>query len=311
MTMNRSNIPVATSNLYINAYWDAEQTTIQQMEYKDIVDIYKSQRAFEEDAGITGFQMAPQKPEGSPYEYDSATQTYLTHYRNLTYAQGFQVTQEADEDDESLKMIDTFIPMLKDSMYATMNNVTANLLNSGFTTTTVTGEGVALFSTAHNAGRGAGVQANRPVTDADLSYTTLQDMITLIMGTKDDRGKPAPLMPKSLIVPYSLWNVATSILQTQGAPGNANNDTNVILGFGGLLSDGFKLNHYLQDQAAFYVKTDARNGLKMFNRVPIGLERVPEIVSAAGDLAVRARMRFSVGASDWRGAFASPGAAGA
>lgn len=310
MTMNRTNIPVATSNLRINAYWDAEETTIQQNEYKDIVDIRPSKLAFEEDAGITGFAMAPVKPEGSDYIYDSATQTYTSRYVNMTYAQGYQVTQEADEDDDSLKMIATFTPLLKDSGYATMNNVTANLLNGGFTDTTVTGEGVSLFSLSHNAGRGAGNQANRPVTDADLSYTTLQDMITLIMGTKDDRGKPAPLMPKKMIVPYPLWNVATSILQTQGAPGNANNDTNVILGFGGLLSEGFKLNHYLQDLSAFYVITDARNGLKMFNRVPMGIERVPEIVSAAGDLAVRMRMRFSVGASNWRGAFASPGAAG-
>lgn len=301
----RSNIPVAFSNLYINAFWDSEAETTTQGEYKEIFDIYTSKRAFEEDAGITGFGYAPAKPEGSPYAYDNATQTYLTRYTMITYALGFQVTQEAKEDNTAIDMVNTFMPLLKDAMYTTINQVAANVLNNGFTTTTLTGDGVALFSASHPTR--AGNQSNIAATPADLSYTACQDLITLIKGTKDDRGKPAPLMPQKLVIPYQLWNTATSILQTAGAPGTGNNDTNVLLAYGGLFPDGFVENHYLTSAVSWYIKTDARNGMKFFNRVPMQMEDVPQTVSDAGDLAVRSRTRFAAGVSNWRSCFANIG----
>ncbi len=305
MATLRTNIPVAFSNLYINTFWDSENESQIQGEYKEIFDITTSKRSFEEDAGITGFDYAPVKPEGAPYDYDAATQTYLTRYQMITYALGFQVTQEAQEDNMSINMVNTFMPLLKDSMYTTVNQVSSNVLNNGFTTTTLTGDGVALFSNAHPTR--AGNQSNIPVTPSDLSYTSAQDMITQIKTTKDDRGKPAPLMAQKLVVPVALWNVATSILQTAGAPGNANNDTNVLLAYGGLFPDGFCENHYLTSAVSWFIKTNARNGLKFFNRIPISLEDVPQTVSAAGDIAVRARTRFAAGCTDWRGCFGNAG----
>lgn len=306
MGMNRSNIPVAFSNLYIEAYWDSEAETDIQMEYKQIFDVYKSKRAFEEDAGVSGFSAAPQKREGAPFEYDAAVQTYLTRYQMYTYGQGFQVTQEAQEDSEAFNLVDRFIPDLKNSLYTTVNTVASNVLNDGFTVTTVTGDGVALFSASHPT-VGAGLQSNVLATPADLSYTSLQDLITQIMQTRDDRGKPAPLHANKLILPTGLWGVGTGILQTAGAPGNANNDTNVIRAYGGLLEQGMCINHYLTDTDAWFVKTSAKHGLKFFDRIPVKLEDIPETVSVAGDIAVRGRVRFAAGASNWRGSFASQG----
>lgn len=305
MATIRSNIPVAFSNLYINQFWDSEAEQKIQGDYKEIFTIANSKRSFEEDAGITGFGYAPVKDEGAPYDYDAATQTYLTRYQMITYALGFQVTQEAQEDNEAINMVNTFMPLLKDSMYTTVNQVSANVLNNGFTQSTLTGDGTTLFSNAHPTR--AGNQSNIPATPSDLSYTSAQDMITQIKQTKDDRGKPAPLNAQKLVVPVPLWNVATSILQTAGAPGNANNDTNVLLAYGGLFPGGFCENNYLTSSVSWYIKTDARNGLKFFNRVPISLEDVPQIVSAAGDIAVRARVRFAAGASDWRGIYGNVG----
>lgn len=307
MTQLRSSLPVAFSNLDIYAFWDAEMGEVTRDDYKDIFDVVKTKRAFEEDAGYTGFQTAPLKQEGAPYQYDTATQTYLTRYQMYTYAQGFQISQEAKEDNMAFDMMTRFLPNLKTSLQTTINTVSANVLNNGFTQTTLTGEGVALLSASHNAGRGAGNQSNILATPADLSYTSLLDLITLIMKTRDDRNKPAPLDPKKLILPVDLWNVGTTIMQTSGAPGVANNDTNAILAYGGLFTDGMCTNRYLTDSDAFFVKTNARNGLKFFDRVSPALEEVPGTVSAAGDTAVRGRTRFAAGASDWRGIFGTAG----
>ncbi len=305
MTQNRSSIPVAFSNLDIYAFWDSEKGAATRDDYKQFLKIAPSKRSFEEDAGVSGFSTAPLKQEGAPFQYDTATQTYLTRYQHYTYANGFQITQEAKEDNIALNMVQKFIPALKNSMFNTVNVVSANLLNNGFTDATVTGDGTYLLSTVH-ATR-AGTQSNILATPADLSYTSCTDLITMVMKTKDDRGKVASLNAQKLILPIDLWNVGTTILQTAGAPGVANNDVNAILAYGGLFSEGMCVNHFLTDTDAFFIKTDATEGMKYFDRIPVSLEEVPSIVSNAGDSAVRARVRFSVGASDWRGIYGTSG----
>ena len=298
MTQNRSSIPVAFSNLDIYAFWDSEMGTATKDDYKQFLDIAPSKRSFEEDAGISGFSTAPLKQEGAPFAYDTATQTYLTRYQHYTYANGFQITQEAKEDNVALNMVQRFIPQLKSSMFNTVNIISSNLLNNGFTDTTVTGDGAALLSSSHPTR--AGNQSNILATPADLTYTSVLDLITTVFSTLDDRGKVAALQPEKLILPIALWNTGTTIMQTAGAPGVANNDTNAILAYGGLFTDGMCVNHFLTDVNAWFIKTDAAEGMKYFDRIPVSLEEVPSIVSAAGDSAVRSRVRFSVGASNWR-----------
>jgi hypothetical protein len=303
----RSSIPSGFSNIDIAAFWNAENGSEFHSEYKDIYEIYTSKRSFEEDVGFTGFGTAPIKQEGAPFQYDTATQTFTTRYQMITYGQGFQISQEAKEDNLQFDMMQKFIPALKESLQNTRNAIAANVLNNGFTTTTLTGEGVALLSTAHNVGRGAGNQSNILSTPADMSYTSVLDILTLIMQTKDDRGKPAPLTGERIIVPTALWPVVTAILKTDGAPGTTNNDVNAITAYGGLVTKGIAVNHWLTDQDAWFVKTNARNGLKFYDRLPVSLENVDSMVSASGDTAVRARTRFAVGCSNWRAIAGSPG----
>lgn len=309
MGLSRTSIPAAFDNRDIHAFWDAETGADTRDQYKQIFDILTSRRAFEEEVGFTGFGTAPLKQEGAEFYYDIATQTYTTRYNMITYAQGFQITQEAKEDNMAFNMLEKFMPALKESIQNTINVVSANVLNNGFTDTAATGEGVALLSTTHNAGRGAGNQSNILATPADLTYTSLCDIVTLIKNTKDDRGKVASLQPEKAIVPTALWNVITQIMKTAGQPGVNNNDTNAILAYGGLFSKGYCDNNFLTDTDAWFVKTNARNGLKFFNRVSPSLENVDSQVSAAGDSAVRGRTRFAVNCSNWRAIAGSEGAA--
>ena len=37
----------------------------------------------------------------------------------------------------------------------------------------------------------------------------------------------------------------------------------------GMLPDGYTINHFLTDTDAFFIKTDAPNGFKMFERAPL------------------------------------------
>jgi len=72
------------------------------------------------------------------------------------------------------------------------------------------------------------------------------------------------------------------------------------------LPEGYTVNHFLTDTDAFFIKTDAPNGLKHFVRAAMstGMEGDFE----TGNMRYKARERYSFGFSDWRGIYGSPGA---
>jgi hypothetical protein len=86
--------------------------------------------------------------------------------------------------------------------------------------------------------------------------------------------------------------------------GTADNDINAVRNMG-MVPQGYKVNHYLTDPDAFFIMTDAPNGMKMFNRVAIktGFEGDFD----TGNVRYKARERYSFGFSDPRGIFGSPG----
>ena len=74
----------------------------------------------------------------------------------------------------------------------------------------------------------------------------------------------------------------------------------------GMVPQGYVVNNFLTDTDAFFIKTDAPNGLKMFTRAPIRTAMEGDFDT--GNVRYKARERYSFGFSDWRGIFGSPGA---
>ena len=66
----------------------------------------------------------------------------------------------------------------------------------------------------------------------------------------------------------------------------------------GMLPEGAVVNHFLTDTDAFFIKTDAPNGFKYFNRSPI--KTAMEGDFDTGNMRFKARERYSFGVSDWR-----------
>jgi hypothetical protein len=69
-------------------------------EYTDIFDTYKSDKAWEEDVGVSRFGLAIQKGEGAPVTYDTQMQGFITRYTHAEYALGFVITRNMVEDDQ-------------------------------------------------------------------------------------------------------------------------------------------------------------------------------------------------------------------
>ena len=108
-----------------------------------------------------------------------------------------------------------------------------------------------------------------------------------------------------LIVPPQLQFVADRLLESTLRPGSADNDVNAIKSMG-MLPEGYTINHFLTDTDAFFIKTDAPNGFKHFERLPLATSMEADFDT--GNMRYKARERYSFGFSDPRCVFGSPGA---
>jgi hypothetical protein len=114
------------------------------------------------------------------------------------------------------------------------------------------------------------------------------------------------LTARKLVVPKELQFTAERLMKTSLRVATADNDINAIVSMG-LIPEGYVVNHYLTDTDAFFLLTDAPNGLKMFNRSPV--KTAFEGDFETGNVRYKARERYSFGFSDPRGIYGSPGAA--
>ena len=108
-----------------------------------------------------------------------------------------------------------------------------------------------------------------------------------------------------LIIPKELQFTAERILKTPGRVGTSDNDINAMASMG-MIPQGYRVNHYLTDTDAFFIMTDAPNGMKQFVRAPI--KTAMEGDFETGNMRYKARERYSFGWSDPRGIFGSQGA---
>ena len=99
-----------------------------------------------------------------------------------------------------------------------------------------------------------------------MNETSLEDALINIAGFTDERGLIIALRGMKLIVPRQLQFVAERLLVSNLRVGTSDNDINAIKSMG-MLPEGFVVNDYLTDTDAFFIKTDAPNGFKHFERM--------------------------------------------
>jgi hypothetical protein len=267
-----------------------------------VFDKMTSDKAYEEVVEETGFGLAPQKAEGASVSYDTDSQGAVTRFTNVTYGIGAIITREAIEDNQYESVATRKAAKLARSMRQTEENVHANILNRGFTAAFAGGDGVELFATNHPSLNGS--QSNELAVSADLSEASLEDLLILIRQATDNRGLRIQLEGQKLIVPSQLSFEATRIVSSTNQSGTANNDINAMKALG-LLPGGVVIWDYLTDPDAFFIKTDAPEGLMSFQRRALALTQDNDFDTENARMKVT--KRFSCGWGDFRGAYASPG----
>ena len=182
----------------------------------------------------------------------------------------------------------------------------ASILNNAFLATggNAIGDGAALCSNAHPSL--SGNQTNVLAVAADLNETSLEQMLIDIAGQTDERGLKIAVRGMKLVIPKELQFIAERVINSNLRSGTADNDNNAMKNMG-MLPEGAVVNHFLTDSDAYFIKTDAPNGFKFFNRSPI--KTAMEGDFDTGNMRFKARERYSFGVSDWRSVFGTPGAA--
>ena len=181
--------------------------------------------------------------------------------------------------------------------------VHTNVFNNGFNSNYTGADGQILFSNAHPLVAG-GTFSNVPAIPADLTQTSLENAIIDIMDFRDDQGKRLNIMPKQLLIPRSLYFIATKILETKYATGSNNNDINVL--------SNMKLEivhtNFLTDQDAWFLINDiTAGGLTSYVRREVETDKFSD--DRTQNLNIIITKRFATGIpSDPRAVYGSAGA---
>jgi hypothetical protein len=274
-------------------------------QWTEIFDQYTSNKNFERDmlhAGLGTFRV---KPELSPVSYDDMSQVRNIDYQHITYALGFIMSREAMEDNLYDQLAESRSKELGKKARITQEILAATWMGRVFDSNYLQADGKVFCATDHPLKRG-GTASNRPSSGVDFSELALENAIIDIKQQVDETGNRIGLRPVKLIVPQALQFDVERVMGNRDRPATADRDINAIVSLG-YLPQAPAVNNFFTDQDAWFIKTDATDGLKHFMRraIEFSIDN-PEFDTE--NVRYKCTFRQSLGGSDWRALWGSPGA---
>ena len=225
-------------------------------------------RNYHEEPVLYGFGAAPELPDGMAVSYQSGGVLFLQRYLYKVYGLAFSLTKVLVEDGDHIRIGQTYAKHLAQSLIETKETLGANILNRAFNSSYTGGDGVSLVSTSHPIV--SGTFSNQLTTAAALSQTSLEQLLIQVRNAVDNNGKRIRLTPKKIVTGPSNVFQAEVLLKSVLRTGTADNDINPVKSMG-LLSDGQANLSRITSTTAWWIQTDAPEGLKLLMRR--GLDR--------------------------------------
>jgi hypothetical protein len=272
-------------------------------EYKQVFKESRgTPRNYHEEPVLYGFGAAPELPDGTPVTYQSGGVLFIQRYLYKVYGLAFALTKVLVEDGDHIKIGQTYARHLAQSLIETKETLGANILNRAFNGAFVGGDGVSLVANNHPIVNGT--FSNQLTTAANLSQTSLEQMLVQIRNAVDNNGKRIRLQPTKLVVSPSNVFQAEVLLKSVLRTGTNFNDINPVNSMG-LLSGGQANLSRLTSTTAWWVQTDAPEGLKLLMRR--SLEKSMEGDFETDSMRYKATERYAFGWTDPRTVFGTPG----
>lgn len=254
--------------------------------------------------------------EGQDYDFEAPPQGANKTLIPVKYGLGFSISEEAVEDGK-FDFIADAVAKLARSARESQEIQAMNIFNNGFSSET-TSDGVSVFNTAHTLPSG-GTLRNRLSTDADLSDSTLKQMLidfdTQFVG---DSGIIYQMKPRYLVVPEAIKYVARELIGSELSTATASltaNSSNAITNTNNMNSirdEGLQVvasPHLTDSNAWFLTSNPADTGLRVVSRKPI--ETKAAATDAAGftndSILYKCRYREKIGAIRPHGVFGTSG----
>lgn len=277
--------------------------------FREVFPVESSEEEYERNSSVAGFGIAPEKAELVAMTEDNFEQLYDSTITHRTYGFKASVSEEAI-DDERHRVFKQIPKLMLRAHRERFEKLGADILNNGFSESYLQADNEPLFGDAstylHPARPSGGTWRNRLATNADLSVTSLNQMIVDMKNQTDARGLHINLLPKSLLVPVELEQTAWELIQPGGKPGTADNERNF------LATQGLRIIvwPFLTDTDAFFLLSEVefsdRYGLRYYIRKnPKVVDRIEESPMA---LSFYSSSRISAGSDHAYGVFGSPGA---
>jgi hypothetical protein len=285
----------------IRQWWGIQYNKLPK-QWSQVYDQDTSDKQYEEDVESTGFGLAQVKAEGQSISYDTYSQGPTTKYTHVTYGLGWIVTREGIEDNKYDQLARARTTGLAFSMGQTKEIVGANIFNRAFNSGFAGGDGKEMIATDHPTV--SGVQSNELSPAADFSEAALETMLIQIGNARNARGLRIALKAQKLIIPIALEFEAERVLGSVQRAGTANNDVNAMRAMGKFPQGTFAWN-YLTDEDAFFIKTNAPNGLNQLQRRAIEFKNDNDFDTE--NAKAKSTERYVFGWSDWRSVYGTTG----
>ena len=167
-------------------------------EWKMVFDVRPGiKRAYHEEPVMYGFGAAPELPEGQPITYSSGGVLFNKRYIYKVYGLAYALSKVLVEDGDHISLGQIYSRALAQSLIETKETLCANVLNRAFNGAFLGGDGVALNVANHPIV--GGTFSNLLTVAANLSQTSVEQMLIQIRNAVDNNGKRIRLTPQKLV----------------------------------------------------------------------------------------------------------------
>ncbi len=265
-------------------------------------EVQGTPRNYHEEPVLFGFGAAPAMPEGTPVTYQSGGVLFVKRYDYVPYGLAFALSKVLVDDGDHIAIGTIYARHLAQSMMETKELLCANVLNRAFNSSYTGGDGVSLVNTAHPIV--TGTFSNQLTTNANLSQTSVEQLLIQIRSAVDNNNKKINLKPLQLVVAPANTLQAEVIIKTVLRTGGAQNDVNPVKSMG-LLPKGQACISRLTSNTAWWIQAEVQDGMKWVKRT--ALEKSMEGDFETDSMRYKATFRGKEGWTDPRALWGASG----
>ncbi len=259
-----------------------------------LYNVQSSSKAVEHDLSETS--LLDFEPMNGAIPYDDMAEGYKTNYTHTELARGFKVERKL-VDDDLYGIINRRPARLGRAARRRREKDGAAMFNNAFNAGFTFGDSQPLCSAAHPSTNSSATQSNTGTLA--LNAVNLEATRRLYIGIQDDRGGIIDVEPDFVLIPLALEETMFEINNSKGKVDTANNNANFHMGKYKVLV----WPNYLTSSAQWFLMDSL-----LMKEYHLWFDRVtPEFFKDKEFDTLNAKyagyMRYSSGASDWRGLF--------